>query len=345
VLSRAAFRLGVAPVLLLGWNMAQGDPLPFLAPNLLVVFLAMSPARPRLGALAGALVLVGGVTWVLSRLFVGLADSPAAVWIALLAIATAAFARLSRRPRDLPAMLTLISASIVVVLRQWAAGLGLAVPALMVTATAQAIVVTLIAHALLPSPRAAGSAAAAPRMEGGASVVEASVVEASVVDALGRGLGLVVILAVVVGRTDNSAVLVALTAVTILGAAAARSQGLMLLRANAVAAALVLPLVAVAAIRPDPLVLLPLALAGSLWAAAGIDGTGWRRVVAQAGLPVQVVLLGVVLPQAGVTALPLLLDRLLTIGLVMAYALAVLALLPRLGRRPAPGSMSVATSA
>jgi hypothetical protein len=85
--TRQVFRLGLAPILLLGWNMASGDPLPFLAPSLLVTILVGSVARPKLAKLAGALAFVVALTWVLAQLFVGLADSPALVWLVLFAIA------------------------------------------------------------------------------------------------------------------------------------------------------------------------------------------------------------------------------------------------------------------
>ena len=316
---RPILRLGLAPVLLLGWNMAHGELLPFLAPSLLAMLLAGSATRPTLKTLVGAIVLVSGVTWVMDLLFTGLAASPGSAWIILLALATLAFARLAQRPDDVPSTLTLIAASLVVLLGQVATGLGAALPWAMGHAVLQAAAATLIAHALLPSP---------PRPEP-ARPGSPGATRADVVQAFGRSLALVALLAMAIGLEDNSAVLVALTGVAILASpveTAARGQSGTLLLTNAVAAALILPLLLVAALRPDPLVLFPLALAGSLYMASGLGMTGRRRVLARAGMPVLVALLGVLLPKAG-AALPLLVDRLLTLGLVMLYALAVLALL------------------
>lgn len=321
--SAAVFRLGLAPVLLLGWNMAAGDPLPFLAPSLLVTILAGAPTRPKLAKLAGALAVVVGLTWVLTHMFAALADTPATVWIVLVAMVAAAFGRLARRPGDMLAMLTLMVASIVVVIREWAGDLGLAVPWLLGVAMAQAIVTALIAYTVLPSHEAAAPATVKQAPPAGA---------VDVVEAFGKSVSLVALLGASLHLQDNSAILVALTAVNILAAAAAETRGWMLLIANAAAAAMALPLLAVATVRPAPVVLLLLALAGGLWMARGIDGQGPRRLVAQAGLPVFIVLLGGLLPKAGDAAVSLLADRLLTLGMVMAYALGVLAIL-RVDRR------------
>ena len=332
---RPAFRLGFAPVLLLGWNMALDDPLPFLAPSLLVVFLAGSPARPPLQKLAGAFVLVAALAWIFSRLFVALADSPALVWIVLFALTTAAFARLARRPGDVPAMLTLITASLVVAMRQWAAVLGLAIPWVLGAAAAQAVIATLLAHALLPSFAPAPSPPA-----------PAAAADADAVQALGRSAGLIAALGFALFVEDNSAIFVALTAVSVLAAPAeaqAQGQARMLLFGNAAAAAVAAPILVVATIRGDPTVLLLLALAGGLWMASGIDGAGSRRIVARAGVPVFVLLLGLLLPKAGEAAFRLLVDRLLTLGLVVVIrgrgsgaASAFLQKSPTSGRRRQP---------
>jgi hypothetical protein len=322
--SAAVFRLGLAPVLLLGWNMAADDPLPFLAPVLLVTILTGSPARPRLAKLAGALAFVVGLTWVITQMFAALADTPATVWIVLVALAAAAFARLARRPGDMLAMLTLMVASIVVVIREWAGDLGLAVPWMLGAAMAQAIVTALIAYTVLPSHEAPAPAAMKHAPAAG---------RADVVEAFGKSVGLVVLLGASLHLQDNSAILVALTAVNVLAASVAETRGRVLLIANAAAAAMALPLLAVAMARPAPVVLLLMALAAGLWIARGIGEQGPRRVIAQAGLPVFVVLLGGLLPKAGDVALSLLADRLLTLGGVMAYALGLLAVLGTVGRR------------
>ncbi|MCB8879454.1 DUF2955 domain-containing protein [Acidisoma cellulosilytica] len=317
--SRAAFRLGLAPVLLLGFNIASGNPLPFLAPSLAVTLLVASRRRPPLRNLAAALVLVVGLTWSLDHLFALVSDSPISAWLVFLALTTAAFARLAQRPGNMPAMLTLICASIVVVIRHWAQGLDLSVTSVMGWAVVQAIVATLLAHAVLPSVT---PAVAAPR--------PGSIGQGDILQVFGRSIALLGALGFALLQEDNSAILVALTAVNILALpawSAAQRQGHALLIGNAVAAAMIVPLIMVAALRPDLVLLVLLALAAALWMAKGLDGDGTRRVIAQAGLPVFVILLGVVLPKAGDTALPVLTDRLLTLGLVMLYAIAVLALL------------------
>jgi VanZ family protein len=224
------------------------------------------------------------------------------------------------------AMLTLIAASVEVVIRQWAAELGLFVPTMIGIAMAQAIVAALIAFALLPS------ASPTPNP---ATVTQGSA-RADVLQAFGKSAGLVALLGFAARLEDNSAILVALTAVNILAASAeiaAQTQGRVLLLANLAAAAVALPLIAVATVQPNAVVLLLLAMAGGLWMARGVAGEGLPRIIARAGLPVFVVLLGLLLPKAGEAALTALADRLLTLGLVMFYALAVLALLRPTRRR------------
>jgi len=318
----AILRLGLAPVLLLAWLSWLGDPLPFLAPSLLVPILLMGAARPPLGMLAGLVVLIAGLAYALVFALVGLADSPASVWLALLALATWCFARLDVRPDAVLPLLALMTAAIVTALVRVSPTLALDLPWMMTTATLQAVAAALIAHALLPS-RIARVAPPAPRVlpPGGALA------------ALLRATALVAALGFAMTMQDTSAILIGITAINVLRSppAEAWGQGRALLLGNLGAAAVVLPVLALAALRPDPAAILAAGLAASLWLAAGLGMGGARGRLARNSTTVFVVLAGLLLPQAGSGSLAMLGDRLLTIVLTMAFALVVHVLL----RRPA----------
>jgi hypothetical protein len=318
----AVLRLGLAPVLLLAWNAWMGDPLPFLAPSLLVPILLAGAARPPIAMLAGIVLLVGLLSSLLAFGFVALADSPASVWMLLLALATWGFARLDAAPDAVAPLLALMTAAMVTVLARVAPTLALDLPWLMTGATVQAVVAALLAHALLPSRvplvRTPALRALPP---GGAS------------SALLRGTALVVALGVAMAAGDTSAILIAVTAINMLRVmpAEARGQGKATLLANLGAAVLVLPAVGLAALRPDPVTALALSLAASLWLASGLAAgpTGLDFTRRAAGI--FVVLAGLLLPEAGEGSLAMLGDRLLTLLVTMLGAVALHALL----RRPA----------
>lgn len=323
----ARLRLGLAPMLLLGWNVWTGDALPFLGPSLLVPILLLSPARPPLALLGALAILVAAITTALSIGFVALADSPGSVWIALIALATWCFARLDSRPSDVPALLALITASLVTALLQASPLLALELPRLMATAALQAVACALIAHALLPS-RVAPPARPKPRVlpPGGAF------------SAFARGVALVGALGTAVAIEDTSAILIAITAANILRAPPeeASGQGRALLLANLGAALLLLPLLSLATLRPDAAVVVPVALATSLWIASGLGAGGTRGAFTQVGMSVFIVLAGTLLPQGSEGSLAAVADRVGTVALTLAFALAVLALLQgRSGRRAA----------
>jgi len=135
-------------------------------------------------------------------------------------------------------------------------------------------------------------------------------------------------------KQDTSAILIGVTAINVLRSppAEARGQGGALLMANLGAAALVLPALALATLRPEPASVLALALAASLWLAAGLGAAGARGRLARNATTVFVVLAGLLLPQAGSGSLAMLGDRLLTLALTVVFALGVLVLLRRPGR-------------
>ena len=324
----AILRLGLAPMLLLGWNVWMGDVLPFLGPSLLVPILLLNPLRPPLPLLGGMVVLVAALSAALSIGFVALADSPGSVWIALVALATWCFARLDARPTDVPALLALITASLVTALLQASPLLALELPWLMTAGALQAVVCALIAHAVLPS-RVAPPARRPPRV----------LPPGEAFSALVRGVALVAALGAAVVMQDTSAVLIAITAANILRAPPdeAEGQGRALLLANLGAAALLLPVLALTTMRPEAAVVMPLALAASLWIASGLGAGGLRGAFTQVGMSVFIILTGTLLPQAGEGSLAAVADRVGTLALTLAFALTVLALLHgRSGqRRPA----------
>lgn len=323
---RAVFRLGVAPLLLLGWNLHSGDLLPYLGAMLAVTLLSPGGARPPMRLLAGMILLVAGISWGLSRGFGALSDSPASVWMALLALATACFAALAVKPQNMPALLALLVAVVVTALIQADPSLTGPLPWLMAKAVLQAVLVTLLAHAALPS-RGAGLAPPAIR----------AAPEAPGLRALAKACAMVAALALCAAAGQAAGVLVAITLSNMLRLpedAAARSFGRSLVLANLGAALLAVPVLLVAMLRPDDLALIPLALALGLWIAAGHGMPGWRGMLTQLGLPVFVLLLGQLLPQAGAGAADALLDRLVFLGISVAAGAAVLVLLAP-ARRPA----------
>ena len=316
----AILRLGVAPVLLLAWRTWLGDPLPFLAPSLLVPILLMGPTRPPLAVLGGLVVVVAALSFALVFAFVGLANSPASVWLGMLALATWCFARLDARPDAVLPLLALMTAAIVTALVRVSPTLALDLPWLMTGATLQAVVAALIVHALLPS-RVARVAPPTPRPRRPGEALTALVRAAALVAALGFAMAM----------EDTSAILIGITAITVLRSppSEAKGQGGALLTANLGAAALVVPALALAALRPEPAVILAVTLAASLWLAAGLGAPGRRGHLARNATSIFVVLAGLLLPNAGAGSLVMLGDRLLTLALTVVFALVVHALLRR----------------
>jgi hypothetical protein len=115
---RDIVRLGLAPLLLLGWNMSSGQPLAYIGPILAVFLLTPGGARPPVGQMLQILLLVVAITGLLSRCFLAVADSPASVWVLLLALATGCFAQLAVKPQNMPALLMLMVALLVTALIQ-----------------------------------------------------------------------------------------------------------------------------------------------------------------------------------------------------------------------------------
>jgi hypothetical protein len=317
--SRAILRLGGAPILLLAWSHWSGDILPYLGAMLAVTLLAPGGRRPPMKLLLAAPVLITGITWTLVIMFRMVADSPGSVWMALLALATLCFARLARKPDDVPALLALLTSVVVTALIRSDPSLSTQLPWAMAIAAIEAVVTVLLAHAVLPSapiPSAPKPARAPPAMPG--------------LRAFLKALAMVVALGVSVAAQEPSGVLVAITLSNLLRDpedTVARRFGRELVFGNLGAAMLVLPLILMANWRPQYMFLLPLALAAGLWLASGQGRPGWRGVLAQAGLPVFVLLLSQLLPIANDGALAALGNRLFFLTIAVTYGLSVLVLL------------------
>ena len=96
------------------------------------------------------LLIVGVITGLLSRCFLAVADSPASVWVLLLALATGCFAQLAVKPQNMPVSLALMVAVLVTwLIRSDPAKAG-PLPIFIGVAAALAVLVTFQAHALLP---------------------------------------------------------------------------------------------------------------------------------------------------------------------------------------------------
>jgi len=93
------------------------------------------------------------------------------------------------------------------------------------------------------------------------------------------------------------------------------------------AAALAVPLLGVTALHPMGMTMLPLGLAACLTLAAATGRDGRRRLVAQTGLPVFLLLMGQLLPSADDEAVGAIWDRLFWLGISVADGMAVLVLL------------------
>lgn len=322
---RAVFRLGLAPLVLLACNLFAGAPLPYLGATLAVTLLMPGGPRPPLKMLAGAVVLVLGISWALARGFGALADSPASVWMALLALATACFAKLAVAPQNVPALLALLVSVVVTALIQAEPSLTGPLPWIMGWAASQAVVATLLAHAILPS-RGPGFRPPPPR----AAPASPGLV------ALAKAVAMVAALGVCAAAGQASGVLVAITLSNMLRLpedAAAHRFGRWLVFANLAALLLVLPVVAVAILRPENIAVIPLILAFGLWIAAGQGRMDWRGMLTLLGLPVFVLVLGQTLPDIDTNALADMADRMMYLGISVLYGGAVLILLHRGGTR------------
>jgi hypothetical protein len=316
---RDIVRLGLAPLLLLGWNMSSGQPLAYIGPVLAVFLLTPGGARPLLRQMLQILLIVVVITWLLSRCFLAVADSPASVWVLLLALATGCFSQLAVKPHNVPALLALMVAVLVTSLIQSDPAQAGPLPIFMGVAAAQAVLITLLAHALLPSrvprrpPPSILPAQSAPGLR-----------------ALAKAMALVFALGLGTVISPSNSLLVAITLVNMLRLpedTAAHSFGRWLLFANLGAALLVLPVLVVAILRPENISVIPLALGIGLWIAAGRGAPGWRGMLTQLGLTVFIVLIGQLLPQIGTDAWASMGNRLLTIGVTVVYGAAVLIIL------------------
>jgi hypothetical protein len=316
---RSIVRLGVAPLLLLGWNMFSGLPLAYIAPILAVFLLMPGGARPPVGQMLQVLLIVVAISWVLSRSFMAVADSPIAVWVLLLALACGCFAQLAVKPQNVPALLALMVSVLVTTLIQADPAQAGPLPVFMGLAVAQAVGVTLLAHVLLPSqapPRAPPLIVPARKAPG--------------LRALAKAMALVCALVVCAAVEFGNSLMVAMTLVNMLRLpedTAAHRFGRWLLFANLGAALLVLPVLLVAILRPENNAVIPLALGIGLWIAAGNGAPGWRGMLTQLGMTVFILLVGQLLPQIGTDALAAMGDRLLTIGMTVLYGTAVLIIL------------------
>jgi len=316
---RDIVRLGLAPLLLLGWNMFSGLPLAYVGPILAVFLLMPGGARPRVLQMLQILLIVVAITWVLSRSFLAVADSPIAVWVLLLALACGCFAQLALRPQNVPALLALMVSVLVTSLIKADPAQAGPLPVLMGLAVGQAIVVTFLAHALLPSQ-------APPRPP--PLILPAQ--SAAGLRALAKAMALVSALAACTALSPGDGLLVAITLVNMLRLpedTAAHSFGRWLVFANLGAALLVLPVLVVGILRPENTAVIPLALGIGLWIASGNGAPGWRGMLAQLGLTVFIILVGQLLPQIGTDALAAMGNRLLTIGITVLYGMVVLVLL------------------
>lgn len=317
-------RLGLAPVLALAWALLAGDPVPFLGPVLAANILMMGQARPPLTALLKlflVLMLVTlGVTW-LTRSF---ADMHAVLWLMLLALTTACFARLARTPRDILALLALVVTAVVTVLVQVSDDLAGVLPWLMARAYLQACVVALLAYAIWPGTTETAAPAPPP--------VPLPLPEGSTWTVLGKATAMLAALGVAILLEDTSATLVAITVTNVLrdpDPAVGQGFGLALIKANLWAGLLAMPVLTVAVLQPPLLALIAAASAGALWLAAGLGHGSLASTRARIGLPAYLTLLGLLLPKAGEGAGLLLADRLTTMALAVAYAMSALVLLCR----------------
>jgi len=309
-----ALRVGCAPVLLLAWELGSGTPLPFLAPIFATILLSLSPFRPQLPILMRLFAVVIGVTLVLTQVFATLADAPAAVWLGLLALATACFAQLARTPQNLAATVALIVASIVTVLLQVSAELPPILPWLMGRAFVLGAAAALLAHVVLPGrPTPAGAPPSPPGPRPGEGW-----------RAVGKALAWLAALGACVALNDTSAILIATTVTNVLRVPDVRagwSFGRAAVFGNLAAVAFAVPILALHAWRPEQgLAVLAAALAGSLALARQRPG------LAAVALPVFVVSLGLYLPQSGGTPAAIF-DRLLSLALAVAWGVGVHAVL------------------
>jgi hypothetical protein len=316
---RDIVRLGLAPLLLLGWNMSSGQPLAYIGPILAVFLLTPGGARPPVGQMLQILLLVVAITWLLSRCFLAVADSPISVWVLLLAIATGCFAQLAVKPQHVPALLALMVSVLVASMIQADPTQAAPLPIFMGMAAAQAIMATFLAHALLPSrgPKHAPALVLPAQHAPGPR-------------AFAKAVALVSALGFCTVTSPSNSLLVAITLVNMLRLpedTAAHSFGRWLLFANLGAALLVLPVLVVAILRPENISVIPLALGIGLWIAAGRGAPGWRGMLTQLGLTVFIVLIGQLLPQIGTDAWASMGNRLLTIGVTVVYGAAVLIIL------------------
>jgi len=301
-------------VLLLAWELSASTPLPFLAPMLAAILLLLSPTRPKLPMLLRLFAVVVGVTLVLTQVFTTLADSSLAVWLGLLALATACFAVLARRPQNLAATVALTAAAIVTVLLQVSAELPPILPWLMGRAFVLGATTALLAHVVLPGrrlPEAPIPPSPGPRPGEGWRAV-------------GKALAWLAVLAACVALQDTSAVLIATTATNVLRVPDARaglSFGRAAVLGNVAAVAFAVPALALHAWRPEQgFAVLAAALAGGLAIARQRPG------LAAVALPVFVVVLGLYLPQEAGTPAAIL-DRLFSLALAVAWGVGVHAVL------------------
>jgi hypothetical protein len=321
---RAVIRLGLAPLLLLGWNMMSGLALAYIGPIMAVFLLMPGGARPTVRQMLQILLLVIAITWLLSRSFLAVADSPIAVWVLLLAVACGCFGQLAAKPQHIPTLLALMVSVLVTTLIEADPAQAEPLPAMMAMAAAQAVVVTFLAHAVLPSQ-------APPRPP--PMIVPAQ--SAPGLRALAKAMALVGALAACTVISPANSLLVAITLVNMLRLPqdmAALRFGRWLVFANLGAALLVLPVLLVAILRPENIAVIPLALGIGIWIAAGHAARGWRGMLTQLGLTVFIVLIGQLLPQIGTDAWAAMGNRLLTIAMSVLYGMAVLIIL----RQPRP---------
>lgn len=319
-LRHATLRLGLMPLALLVVLMAMNQPLPFLAPLFCVIVLMLTPIRPPLPLLLKLLVVVALVSSGVSLLAVAVAGQPLAFWLAIAAVVTLAFARIQRQPGDVIALLVLIITAMATVMVQLHPTLPALIPGLMVRNFALAMLWALIAHALWPLTLALASPPPPPPGIDRPLLV------------IGKSLALLSALGVATLLEDTSAILVAATIANLLRDSdreRVRHAGAELIMANLRGALLVAPTLVAATITPQPLVLVPLALASSLWLTSrGLRG---KMPVLQLQTALTVFLVLAASAVAKITAADggwsVVFDRVLTLLATVIYCQLVLRLL------------------
>jgi hypothetical protein len=256
-----------------------------------------------------------------------LADSPASVWLILLALVALCFGRLAKTPRDITATLALLVAALVTVLLHVSPELPSILVWLLGRSFLLGAVTAWLAFALLPGRPADAAPSPTPAPAGDNDGLRV----------LLKAVALVAILGFCILLEDTSAIIITLTVTNMLvvpDGAAGATVGRLKLLSNFLAFAAALPVLILVGLRPEPGAALLLSFSVSLALAAGASRGGARGLVSAMAMPVLFVLLGLYLPKAvegeGLAAAAA--GRAFDLCLAVGYGLAVHALL----RPPTP---------